>query len=373
MTIESDNTDKLKILLADAKAFGIDFQPPCVNRSELKFVPLGKKLISYGLGAIKGTGAGAIEVIERARREGGPFKSLFDFCARMDRRTVNKRVVEALVKAGAFDALHAERERVLASVGLAFQHAEQLEANASQGGLFDFADAPASEPELVQAPAWGVREKLSLEKVAIGFYLSGHLFDEHEAEVRRLVPKQLNELEDSREPLMIAGIVGDLRVINGARGRVAIFKLDDGSGSLEVAASGELYDELRELLAEDNLVLLQSQVRFDRFSGGLRGKALQGMDLAGARARFAKALQVDLPRPSEAQIAAFKAWVQRHPPQRLEAEEGTVSRGLSARWPLKLAGVQADLDLGEASRHWPSDVALKELAQLGLPAQLLYR
>ncbi|MBB5204113.1 DNA polymerase-3 subunit alpha [Inhella inkyongensis] len=373
MTIESDNTDKLKILLADAKGFGIDFQPPCVNRSELKFVPLGKKLISYGLGAIKGTGAGAIEVIERARNEGGPFKSLFDFCARVDRRTVNKRVVEALVKAGAFDALHPERERVLASVGLAFQHAEQLEANASQGGLFDFADAPASEPDLVLAPAWGVREKLSLEKVAIGFYLSGHLFDEHEAEVRRLVPKQLNELEDSREPLMIAGIVGDMRVINGARGRVAIFKLDDGSANLEVAAAGEFYDQHKELLSEDNLVLLQAQVRFDRFSGGLRGKALQAMDLAGARARYGKALQIDLLHPNEAQIAAFKAWVQRHPAQRVEDEAGVVTRGLPARWPLRFGGAEAVLDLGAASLHWPSDVALKELAQLGVPAQLLYR
>jgi len=373
MTIESDNTDKLKILLADAKAFGIDFQPPCVNRSELKFVPLGRKLISYGLGAIKGTGAGAIEVIERVRREGGPFKSLFDFCARMDRRTVNKRVVEALVKAGAFDTLHAERERVLESVSLAFQHAEQLEANAAQGGLFDFADAPASEPDLLEAKPWGVRERLSLEKAAIGFYLSGHLFDEHAAEVRRLVPKQLNELEDSREPTLITGIVSDLRVINGARGRVAIFKLDDGSGVLEVACNGELYDQHKTLLSEDTLVLVQANVRFDRFSGGLRANAQQVLDLAGARARFAKALKVELPRPSEAQVAALKAWVLRHPPQTVAHEEGSVQRGLPIRWSLQLPGVAAEVELGPASLHWPSDAALLELQHIGLPAQLVYR
>jgi DNA polymerase-3 subunit alpha len=89
----------------------------------------------------------------------------------------------ALVKAGAFDRLHPYRERVFESVGLAFQHAEQLEANAAQGGLFDFADAPASEPDLLECKPWGVRERLTLEKAAIGFYLSGHLFDEHAAEV----------------------------------------------------------------------------------------------------------------------------------------------------------------------------------------------
>ncbi|MBH9553380.1 DNA polymerase III subunit alpha [Inhella gelatinilytica] len=373
MTIESDNTDKLKILLADARAFGIDFQPPCINRSELKFVPLGKKLISYGLGAIKGTGAGAIEVIERVRREGGPFKSLFDFCARMDRRTVNKRVVEALVKAGAFDTVHPDRERVLESVGLAFQHAEQLEANAAQGGLFDFADAPASEPELLEARTWGVRERLAFEKAAIGFYLTGHLFDEHATEVRRLCPKALNELEDSREPVMVSGIVSDFRVVNGARGRVAIFKLDDGVGLLEVACSGEVYDQNKDLIVEDNLLVCQATVRFDNFSNGLRAKAQQFMDLAGARSRFAKALQIDLPHPTEAQVAAFKSWVLRHPAQRVESEEGTLTRGLSVRWPLRLGRASGDVELGPAALHWPSDAALLELQHMGVPAQLLYR
>ncbi|RVT88212.1 DNA polymerase III subunit alpha [Inhella crocodyli] len=387
MTIESDNTDKLKILLADAKQFGIDFLAPCVNRSVLKFVPMGavgaagatgggatKKLINYGLGAIKGTGQGAIEAIERARAEGGPFKSLFDFAARVDRRAVNKRVVEALVKAGAFDRLHPYRERVLESVGLAFQHAEQLEANAAQGGLFDFADAPASEPELLECKPWGVRERLTLEKAAIGFYLSGHLFDEHAAEVRRLQPKQLSEVADSREPQLLAGIVGDLRVINGQRGRVCIFKLDDGSEALEVVLNDELYEAHKALLTEDNLVFVQANVRNDRFSGGLRAQGTQVWDLAGVRSRYAKALEIDLPRPSSQQVQLVKDWVARHPPQRVETEDGeTLQRGLPIRWPLRLAGVQAVAELGAASLHWPSDAALADLRDRGVGAQWVYR
>ncbi|MFN7665616.1 MAG: DNA polymerase III subunit alpha [Inhella sp.] len=374
MTIESDNTDKLKILLADAKQFGIDFQPPCVNRSQLKFVPLGPKLISYGLGAIKGTGQGAIESIERARQEGGPFKSLFDFAARVDRRAVNKRAVEALVKAGAFDRLHPQRERVLESVALAFQHAEQLEANAAQGGLFDFADTPASEPDLLDAKPWGVRERLTHEKLAIGFYLSGHLFDEQAAEVRRLQPKQISEVADSREPQLLAGIVGDLRIVNGQRGRVCIFKLDDGSDALEVVLNDELYEAHKTLLTEDRLVFVQANVRNDRFSGGLRAQGAQVWDLAGVRSRYAKALEIDLPRPTAGQVQAVRAWVDRHPPQQIATDDGdTLRRGLPIRWPLRLPDVQAVAELGPASLHWPSDDALADLRASGIGAQWVYR
>jgi DNA polymerase-3 subunit alpha len=377
MTIESDNTDKLRVLLADARAFGIDFQPPCVNRGEWRFVPLGKKLIGYGLGAVKGSGQGAIEALVTARKEGGSFKSLFDFCARVDKRSVNKRVVEALIKAGAFDTLAPEvrgRERLMASVDLAFRHAEMLEANANQGGLFDFDDAPAAEPELLDAPVWGVRERLGLEKTAIGFYLSGHLFDEHAAEVRRLVPRQLSEQVDTRrESVLLAGICNDLRVINGARGRTCIFKLDDGSSALEFSCTGDQYDGMKDLLQEDALVFVQGTVSHDKFTDGLRGRVGSAFDLAGARSRFAKALQIELPRPSRAQVAAVHAWVQRHPAQQVDSEEGPVQRGLSIRWPLQLSGVAAELELGDAAKHWPSSEAMDELRQQGVPAQLLYR
>ncbi|MBP8144301.1 MAG: DNA polymerase III subunit alpha [Inhella sp.] len=375
MTIESDNTDKLRVLLGDARAFGLDFQPPCVNRSEWRFVPLSKTLISYGLGAVKGAGRGAVEALVRARQEGGAFKSLFDFCARVRGNMVNKRVVEALIKAGAFDALNPSRERLLASLELAFRHADLLEANEHQGGLFDFDDTPTPEPDLLDAPAWGVRERLSLEKSAIGFYLSGHLFDEHAAEVRRLVPTPLVDQGDTRrESVLLAGIVNDLRVISGARGRTCIFKLDDGSASLEFSLGGEQYDGLKELLQEDQLVFVQGTVSHDRFSDGLRGRVGTVFDLAGARSRLAKALQIELPRPTRQQVAQLREWVRRHPAQTISGEDGeTIERGLAVRWPLRLSGAEAELDLGPEARHWPSSEALAELARLGLPARVVYR
>ena len=163
------------------------------------FEPVTDQQIRYGLGAIKGTGKAAIDAIVAARQEGGPFTSLFDFYARVDRTRVNKRTVEALVKAGAFDHLQLNRAALVASIDRAHDFAQSLADNAHQGGLFDAVDSHASstqEPELVKVTPWGVKERLTHEKTAIGFYLSGHLFDESAAEVGRFVKRRIDDLID---------------------------------------------------------------------------------------------------------------------------------------------------------------------------------
>ncbi len=149
MTVEMDNTDKLKVLHEDALREGMQFEPPDVNRGTYRFEPVGDALIRYGLGAVKGTGQQAIEAIVAAREgrgtgpageESGPFKSLFDFCRRVDRTRVNKRTVEALVRAGAFDSLQLNRAALAAAIDLGFEFAAAHEANLNQGGLFDLLD-----------------------------------------------------------------------------------------------------------------------------------------------------------------------------------------------------------------------------------------
>ncbi|HMR71725.1 MAG TPA: DNA polymerase III subunit alpha, partial [Rubrivivax sp.] len=281
LTIEADDTDKLHTLIEDGRRFGILVELPDINRGVLRFEPLpgpeGDRRIRYGLGAVKGTGAGAIDAIVRARDEGGPFRSLFDFCARVDRKLVGKRVVEALVKAGAFDALHADRARLLASVPLGFEWAEAQQAHALQGGLFDFDDGSGwghgsslQEPALAAAEPWSLREQLLQEKSALGLFLSGHLFDACTTEVRRMVPRTIAELVDAREPQLVAGMVGGLRVVTGPRGRTGIFRLDDGSASIEAAVGEPLLDACRELLRDDELLIVQARVQPDRFGAGLR-------------------------------------------------------------------------------------------------------
>ncbi|MCO5117087.1 MAG: DNA polymerase III subunit alpha [Burkholderiaceae bacterium] len=371
MTVEMDNTDKLKVLHEDALREGMAFEPPDVNRGTYRFEPVDAMRIRYGLGAIKGTGQQAIEAIVAAREgrgtgpageESGPFKSLFDFCRRVDRTRVNKRTVEALVRAGAFDSLQLNRAALAAAIDLGFEFAAAHEANLNQGGLFDLLDdssgSSTQEPELPAVMPWGVKERLSFEKTAIGFYLSGHLFDECEREVRQFARRPLAELVDSREPQLLAGIVGDLRIINGQRGKLALFKLDDKSAGLDARADEALIDAHRHLLKDDELIIVQAKVMPDRFSGGLQLNITQIWDLPAARCRFGKFLRVAVGSqpPEVARLLAD------FPPRRESTEAGDVWQGLPVRLLLERrkdgVGVMAQLQLGEQAKFYPSDAAL---------------
>ena len=363
MTIEQDNTDKLKVLLADAKLFGVRFEPPDINQGVYRFEPVDDKTIRYGLGAVKGTGQGAIEAIVAARQGtdgqgGGPFRSLFDFCARVDKQRVNKRVVEALIKAGAFDLLHPDRATALASVGLAFDWAETQTANAAQVGLFDFGPddhgSSTQEPALVAVEPWGIRERLQHEKTAIGFYLSGHLFDAYADEVRRFCKREIAELVDSKEPQVLVGIVTDARVVNGRSGKVMIFKIDDGSEAIESVINDEAIGENRDWLREDELVVLQGKLQQDRFSGGLRLNVNQFWNLAAARARFGRWLSVDINGGVPPVADVVRTW----PAKRVATDHGDLSQGLGVRLRLVRPQATAELDLGDDGRFWPSDEAL---------------
>ena len=371
MTVEMDNTDKLKVLYEDALRAGMAFEPPDVNRGLYRFEPVSDKQIRYGLGAIKGTGQQAIEAIVAAREgrgsgpagaDSGPFTSLFDFCRRVDRSRVNKRTVEALVRAGAFDALHMDRATMAAAIDLAFEFAANNEANANQGGLFDMmADGHGSisqEPALPTVKPWGVKERLSFEKTAIGFYLSGHLFDEVEREVRQFVRRSLAELTDSREPQLLAGIVGDFRVINGQRGKLGLFKLDDKSGALDARVDEAMIQQHKNLLKDDEFIVVLAKVMQDRFSGGLQLQITQIWDLPAARCRFGKFLRVAVNGKSP----DVRRLLAEYPPQKEQSEHGDLLRGLPVRLLMErhtpAGGVMAQLQLGDQACFYPSDAAL---------------
>ena len=357
MTVEMDNTDKLKVLFEDAtKNFGMTFEPPDVNRGRYRFEPVSDTVIRYGLGAVKGTGELAIEAIVRAREEGGPFKSLYDFCVRVDRQRINKRTVEALIKAGAFDNLQQNRATLVASLDRAFEFANATAANAAQVDIFGDGEhgSATAEPDLVEATPWGVRERLTHEKTAVGFFLSGHLFDEVAHEVRRFVKRKIDDLIDSREPQLIAGIVGDLRVINGNRGRIGILKLDDKSGSIEATVDEALLNAQRNVLKDDELVVVSGRLQPGRGGFEARFVVQQVWDLAQARCRFGKYLRVAVNghAPDIARLA------REFPPQVEQGEHGELRQGLAVRLTLARAGAQVELQLGEAARFFPTDAAL---------------
>jgi len=382
MTVEMDNTDKLCVLYEDAKRhFGIAFELPDINLGQWRFEPVSDRLIRYGLGAIKGTGQQAIEAIVAAREgkgEGaygktrGPFTSLFDFCVRIDRTRINKRTVEALIKAGAFDRIHANRAELFASIDIAFDFAVAQHANAGQGGLFDMLgdDAVGSstqEPALLSVAAWGARERLMQEKTAIGFYLSGHLFDEVAEEVRCFVPTPIAHITDSREEQTLAGIVSECRTISGQRGRVLLFKLNDASAEIEASMDENLLST--KAITDDACVIAVGRLQKDHFNGGLRIKVRQVWDMPAARAHWGRYLHVHAQekRPDVAAIAL------EFPPHQTnfldEAESSTQSLPVCMELRCQTPEGQAtsvQVQLGQAARFYPSDAALAAwAAQVG--------
>jgi DNA polymerase-3 subunit alpha len=223
------------------------------------------------------------------------------------------------------------------------------------------------EPELVDAMPWGIKERLTYEKTAVGFYLSGHLFDEVALEVRRFAKRQIADLVESREPQLLAGIVTDFRVINGQRGKLALFKLDDKSGVIEARVDEALMNAHKTLLKDDELIIVMGKAQPDRFSGGVQFTITQIWDLDLARCRFGKFLRVAVngKAPDVARL------VKDFPAKREMTEQGELVRGLSVRLAVhrngfdagRIAsdasvGASAELQLGEAARFYPSDAAL---------------
>jgi DNA polymerase-3 subunit alpha len=295
LSLVMDDTDKVRALYADTVEQGLAILPPDVNASAYRFEPVDGNAIRYGLGGVKGTGEQAIECILAARASGGPFRDLFDFCRRVDKRLCNRRVIEALVKAGAFDAIDARRAMLFASVGAAMDAAERAEAAAGQVSLFG-EESRESTVHLVAARPWTDAERLAHEKAALGFYLSGHPFHAFAAELAPLVKTSLSNLAPRQERFLIAGIITALRVQTGKRGKMAFVTLDDGRGSAEIAVFNEAFDQARPLLREDQLVIVEvrvlQRVSDDGEVQGLRVLADTVMDLDGVRKRWAKRLRI---------------------------------------------------------------------------------
>ncbi len=288
-----DDTDKVRLFHEDAIANELAILPPDVNVSDHRFKPVDAKTVRYGLGAIKGTGASAIASVVAARVRGGAFRDLFDFCERVDKRLVNRRVIEALVRAGAFDSITDHRASLLATVGLAMESAEQTERAANQVSLFEALETGDRGPRAHRDVArWTEREQLLHEKAALGFYLSGHPFDGYAQDIRPIAPTPLRELQPGNEPRRIAGIVHGMRVQQSRRGRMGIVALDDGTGRVELTLFNELFEASRGMLKEDQPLVAEGKVLQDDFTGGLRITVDAVWDLAAARDRFARGMRI---------------------------------------------------------------------------------
>ncbi|EGQ8493147.1 DNA polymerase III subunit alpha [Vibrio cholerae] len=362
MTADMDNTEKVVGLVDECKNMGLTVLPPDINSGLYRFNVDDNGAIVYGIGAIKGVGEGPIEAILEARNKGGYFKDLFDFCARIDLKKVNKRVIEKLILAGALDRLGPHRAAMMASVDDAVRAASQHhQAEAfGQADMFGvLTDAPEEvEQKYTQVPEWPEKVRLEGERETLGLYLTGHPVDEYLKELTKYTSCRLNEAAPTRrdQSLTVAGLVIAARVMTTKRGtRIGLMTLDDRSGRMEVMLYSEALDRYAEWLEKDKILVVSGQVSFDDFNGGLKMSAREVMDLGSAREKFARGLSISILQ-SQIDQQFFERFSHILEPHRA----GTVPVNVYYQRP----DARARLTLGTEWRVTPSDTLLDELKQL---------
>jgi DNA polymerase-3 subunit alpha len=267
LTSEMQSTDGVVKFIAECRSHGIDVLPPNVNQSGTTFaVDDGK--IRYGLVAVKNVGEGAIEAIVAEREANGPFATLFEFCSRVDLRRVNKRVIESLIACGAFDTTGAKRSQMMAALEDALEYGQRVQKEKAdpQMGLFGTVEsAPAlNAPELPPIEEWEARHALTLEKEALGFYLSGHPLDRYLDTIEKFTNAgaiAIKELPD-KAAVRIGGLISGIRSLRTKRGDpMAFVQIEDLQGTTELIVFPDTYRECEDLLLEDQPVLVQGQAQ----------------------------------------------------------------------------------------------------------------
>jgi DNA polymerase III subunit alpha len=373
LSADMDNTDKVVTLIDECRAMGLKVEPPAINRSSFHFTVGEDGVVIYGIGAIKGVGEAAIEAMLGARDSGGPFSDLWDFCRRIDLHKANRRVLEAMIRAGALDGLGANRATLMAQLPLALKLAEQDRESAAAGQVDLFG---ALEPSCRRTPdpqvagevreEWEEDQRLQGEKETLGLYLTGHPINRFDGEIDALVSARIAPLLESgkdrndREPRTLAGLVVSVRHGKTQRGRMGSVVLDDRTARIEVAVFNETYEQVRDLLAPDRILVATGAFTYDdyRDNWSLRAERLRTLEDARAELASHLDLTLDLGTP-QAQAGAAQACA---------ALEAVLSAFRGGTLPVQVEYIRpaarGRLRLGPAWRIQPRDELLKRLRQI---------
>jgi len=296
LSSDMDNTDKVVMFIEECRQMGLNIKPPSINYSYYKFTVADDKTIIYGLGAIKGVGEAAIETILQVRKE-GIYSDLFDLCCRADSRKVNRRLLEALIRAGALDEFGVSRASLIGTLANALQVAEhqaQLAAS-GQGDLFGLVE-PSQEISYVTVPDWQESERLRGEKETLGLYLTGHPITEHEATLQQFISYRLADLRlEKNQSIVIAGLIVEMRIRRTKRGdKMAILTLDDRSARMELAIFADTFETYQTVIGVDRLIVLEGETTLDHYTGNTRIITRKILTVAQAREQYAKSLTLIL-------------------------------------------------------------------------------
>ncbi|HEX7417277.1 MAG TPA: OB-fold nucleic acid binding domain-containing protein, partial [Steroidobacteraceae bacterium] len=312
LSADMDFTDKVVTLIDECESSGLTILPPDVNASSYEFAAAGERTIRYGLGAIKGVGAGAVAALVAERAARGPYKSLEELCRRLDLSKFNRRALEALIRSGSLDSLGSHRASLWQRLPAALARGEQ-NSKAHEAGQVDFfglaipapqADAPLSS--VPEEPEWPEAQRLAGERETLGLYLTGHPIARFEADLPRLVSGRIADLISDRplpgaegqrgfhagKPATVAGLVHEIR----KRGVRTSAVLDDRTGRIEVTFFDEVFQQYRELVVKDALLLIEGSLRFDEFSDAWRLAARRVVALDKVRESQARRIVLRWPR-----------------------------------------------------------------------------
>ena len=297
LSSELDKTDKVVILLADCRALGLTILPPDINASFYTFKPTNNTEISYGLGALKGVGRSVIDSIVEQRQTNGVYKSLFDFCRRLDLRKVNKRVLEVLIKSGAMDGVGNNRAMLMADISNACHAAEQQQQDkqAGQFDLFDVAQTPLDNLASSEMADWNEQQRLIAEKESLGLYLSGHPYNRFTHELKHVCEHDLPllNLKTPRNGIF-SGIMVSMRVLNTRRGKMAFIALDNAIHQVEASLYSEKLKLLSGKLQKDTLLIAVGELSTDELTGGYQIRVENLYDISELRKTTLRGIRLHL-------------------------------------------------------------------------------
>ena len=372
LSSDMDNTDKVVMFIDECREMGLDILPPDVNSSAYHFTTNDEGQIIYGLGAIKGVGEAAIESIIEQRKEAGPFVDHEDLAHRIDLRKANRRVQDALIRSGALDCFDSNRAALMQRLPDVLQIAEQQNKSdsAGQNDLFGLTViAPPKALDDIEIEPWTEHERLKGEKTTLGLYLTGHPFDSVKEEMSSVVSGKLSamlemEMASSNsggqyrrskgKPVIVAGLILEVRTRPTKNGsKIATVILDDGSARLEAVAYSETFDNYRDQLVSEQMVVIEGGLSFDDFAGQNRVSIETVMTVEQARERFVKDLVIEL---NPAVI---------DPEQKIKQLHSLFTEFLGGSCPVtmkvELAGASSVIRLAEKWSIMPKDNLLKEL------------
>lgn len=301
LSSDMDNTDKVVMFIEECRIMKLKIISPNINISSYKFIVNSEKEIVYGLGAIKGVGEAAIENIVFEKKKSGKFKNLFEFCRRLDTRKVNKRVLEALTKSGAFDCFGKERSIMLESIPNALKAAEQQRKKAGQGDLFGDLVTNSDDYDIyTKAKVWSDEDRLNYENEVLGLYFSGHPIEQYEKELNKFITCNIADLSENNLKVKIAGYISNVKNLITKNGkRMAVIAIEDKTAHVDVTVFSDAYQKYRDLLNKRQLVIIDGEVSLDDFTGNYRLQADCILNLEDARKKYVKCILLKISNGAE--------------------------------------------------------------------------